>query len=219
MSWVASLLSRTASDDPSAMMAIGLGIIFETHLARLLDVEVALGLAAVGPDLDEIPDQRLQRRQIGAHLGGLRLLVGVEGRENIGGDIAARIRDHRIRRHLGRPRRHRGLVLRAQSARRRRAPWARALEPERFARTRVSQRRRRMSRSAAPVRNGSRDGWMVVSFDISDLYSTRHDLTSLATSLDLTIWSSQSCRFGSFYRAFDQRRYRFSVKIVTPDLV
>ena len=99
MSWVASLRSRTATDDPSAMIAIGLGVvIFETHLAGLLDVEIALGLAAVGPDLDEISDQRLQRRQIGADLGGLRLLIGVEGRENIGGDIAARIGNHRIRR-------------------------------------------------------------------------------------------------------------------------
>src|SRR5205814_86553 len=42
-------------------------IIFETHLAGLLDVEIALGLAAVGSDLDEISDQRLQRRQIGTH--------------------------------------------------------------------------------------------------------------------------------------------------------
>ena len=84
-------------------------VIFETHLAGLLDVEIALGLAAVGPDLDEISDQRLQRRQIGAHLGGLRLLIGIEGRENIGGNIAARIGNHRIgrrrRRRAGRQRR------------------------------------------------------------------------------------------------------------------
>ena len=90
----------------------GRRVIFETHLAGLLDIEVALGLGAVRPDLDEISDQRVQRRQIGADLGGLRLLVGVEGRENIGGHVAARIGNDRIRHDAGRRGRQRRLLLR-----------------------------------------------------------------------------------------------------------
>src|SRR6266478_3451990 len=69
----------------------GRRVVLEAHLAGLLDVEVALGLGAVGPDLHEIADQRLQRRKIGTHLRSLRLLIGVERCENIGRNIAARI--------------------------------------------------------------------------------------------------------------------------------
>ena len=212
MSWVASLRSRTASDDPSAMMSIGLGgVIFETHLAGLLDVEIALGLAAVGADLHEISDQRLQRRQIGAHLGGLCLLIGVEARKNIGRHIPARIGNHRIRRRC-RSRAGRDRALSAASdaldlyafARLRRGLWDRELS----ARTQTTMARRRrptaaaisnanpcaVQRLAGPSKSWISGAWISRKFWIS---IQRVVLSGLLT----------------FYRGFDQRRYRFSVKI------
>src|SRR5581483_5453682 len=75
-------------------------VIFEAHLARLLDEELALGLVAVGPDLDEVSDQRLERRQIIADLGGLRLLLVVEGRKQTERQIAMRIGNERGGRRL-----------------------------------------------------------------------------------------------------------------------
>ncbi len=49
MSWVASLRSRTATDDPSAMIAIGLGASYSKRtLPGFWMIEIALGLAAVG---------------------------------------------------------------------------------------------------------------------------------------------------------------------------
>jgi len=146
MSWVASLRSRTASDDPSAIIAIGLGSSYSKRtLPGFWDVEIALGLAAVGSDLDEISDQRLQRGQIGNSLWPLApFWLASKGRKNIDGEIAARIGDHRVRAAappavapvvIGPPLR----VRRNSAGGRSRAFWGRALESERSVLERLVQ--------------------------------------------------------------------------------
>jgi hypothetical protein len=52
--------------------------VFETNLAGLLDIELASDPTAVGAHLDEIPDQLLHVREIGADLVDLRALAGSE---------------------------------------------------------------------------------------------------------------------------------------------
>ena len=70
------------------MMSIGRRrIVFEPHLAGLLDVEGALGLAAVGPDLDEIADHGLHARQIKADAVEGGALLGVEGGGRLGAGL------------------------------------------------------------------------------------------------------------------------------------
>ena len=53
-------------------------IVFEADLAGLLQVELTFGAGAVGPDLHEVTDQGLDRRQIKADAIDQRALVGVE---------------------------------------------------------------------------------------------------------------------------------------------
>src|SRR5262249_59680459 len=53
-------------------------LVFETNLAGLLDIELASDATAVGADLDEIPDQLLHVREIGADLVDLSALAGSE---------------------------------------------------------------------------------------------------------------------------------------------
>ena len=150
-------------------------IVLETHLARLLDVEIALGLAAVGADLDEISDQRLQRGQIGTHLGSLRLLVGVEGCKNIGRDIAVRIGNHRVRRRLGGAGGRSAPCPARSSARCRRGPSGAGFRNRHG--LRESRRREACNgRGDQKGQSGAQPamGGVVVSSGISDLYSTRH---------------------------------------------
>ena len=105
------------------MMSIGRRrIVFEPHLAGLLDVEGAFGLAAVGPDLDEIADHGLHARQIKADAVEGRALLGVEG----GGRLRRRAAlVHEREREEARARR-RGIAGRRRAGigrgRRRRAP-------------------------------------------------------------------------------------------------
>ena len=210
MSWVASLRSRTATDDPSATMSIGLGASYSKRtLPGFWMKKSPVVLVPSGPTCTKLPDQRLQRRQIGAHLGGLGLLVGVETGENTGWDIAARIGNHRIRRRRrGSARRHRSFLL------------LRRAHLHALARPRRRLRNRDVLRGS-----GGHDGWRGNADDrcrdqqrqsaadaaVSD--QPRPSMCWISRKVRISVQRGVLSGFRPFYRGFEQRRYRFSVKI------
>ena len=183
------------------MIAIGLGASYsESHLARLLDVEIALVLLPSGPTWTKFPTSVCSEGQIGTDPGSLRLLVGVEGCKNIG------------RGHCGSGRESPDSAApgwRGWSS----APCpalictlpSRALGAGLRNRHGLRARRRREACDRCgdqrASRSGARDGWVVVSSGISDLYSTRHPAARhfivLSTKGDI-VFRENSCTESTF---------------------